>query len=179
MDTIAARPGLVVMDTSLNLVACNLEAIQALTFPDNPESICNLNRWLRNRIRSSLLKRDSFSSSKFVDEFKSAKRVYSCRTFAVTTASVAHRPSHPALILMLERKPADPIGLADISRRFNLTLREQQTVQLLLEGLTSKDIAARLNISPNTVNTYIRLMMVKMRVSSRAGIIGKIVAPKA
>jgi DNA-binding CsgD family transcriptional regulator len=46
------------------------------------------------------------------------------------------------------------------------------------EGLTSKEIAIRMNISPNTVNSFVRLMMVKMGVSSRSAIIGKIVAAK-
>jgi DNA-binding CsgD family transcriptional regulator len=45
----------------------------------------------------------------------------------------------------------------------------------LLEGLTSKEIADRMGISPNTVKAFIRLVMVKMNVSTRSGIIGRIV----
>jgi len=36
-----------------------------------------------------------------------------------------------------------------------------------------------MGISPNTVKAFIRLVMVKMKVSTRSGIIGKIVGPKA
>ncbi len=54
--------------------------------------------------------------------------------------------------------------MEEISKRFGLTPREQETAHLLGEGLTSKEIATRMNISPNTVNSFVRLMMVKMNV---------------
>jgi DNA-binding CsgD family transcriptional regulator len=67
--------------------------------------------------------------------------------------------------------------LAEIGARFRLTSREQETVELLFEGLTSKEIADRMKISPNTVKAFLRLVMVKMGVSTRSGIIGKIAGP--
>jgi DNA-binding CsgD family transcriptional regulator len=57
---------------------------------------------------------------------------------------------------------------------FGFTPRENQTVELLLQGLTSKEIATRLEISPNTVKAFVRLVMVKMGVTTRSGIVGKI-----
>jgi DNA-binding NarL/FixJ family response regulator len=53
-------------------------------------------------------------------------------------------------------------------------LREQETVELLTLGLTSKEIASRMNISPNTVKAFFRMVMTKMAVTTRAGIVGKI-----
>jgi len=47
-------------------------------------------------------------------------------------------------------------------------------VEFLLQGLTSKEIANRMGISPNTVKAFLRLVMVKMKVSTRSGIAGKI-----
>jgi len=52
-------------------------------------------------------------------------------------------------------------------------------VEYLLQGLTSKEIAARMNISPNTVKAFLRLVMVKMKVSTRSGIAGKITGPRS
>ena len=75
---------------------------------------------------------------------------------------------------MLERKSDGRTAVAALSRRFGLTAREEETVQLLVEGLTSKEIAMRMKISPNTVKGFIRLIMVKMNVFTRSGIIGKI-----
>jgi DNA-binding CsgD family transcriptional regulator len=81
-------------------------------------------------------------------------------------------------MLMFERKSNEAVVMAEISDRFGLTAREVETVQFLLEGFTSKEIAQRMQISPNTVKAFIRLVMVKMNVSTRSGIIGKIVGSK-
>jgi DNA-binding CsgD family transcriptional regulator len=81
------------------------------------------------------------------------------------------------LVLVLERFASRTASLSQLSEEFDLTVREQETVQLLLQGLTSKEIAARMNISPNTVKAFLRLVMVKMGVSTRSGIVGRIVGP--
>jgi LuxR family transcriptional regulator, regulator of acetate metabolism len=58
-----------------------------------------------------------------------------------------------------------------------LTQREKETVELLIQGLTSKEIATRMKISPNTVKAFLRIVMVKMGVSTRSGILGKVIGP--
>lgn len=181
MPTVAARPGLIVVDDSLGVIASNPEALQILTFPDRPEDIQHLDIWLVNRIRSSLVERQS--PFRIVNEFRSSKRTYLCRTFPlgltgnqkVGNQKNGSASSRGLLIVMLERRSNQAATIADISGRFGLTARERETVQLLLEGLTSKEIAQRMAISPNTVKAFIRLVMVKMDVSTRSGIIGKIV----
>jgi DNA-binding CsgD family transcriptional regulator len=122
-----------------------------------------------------------------VGEFRSAKRTYLCRSFplgfALNQSNGNHTkgamPEGGLLIVMLERKSNEAVTIAELSQRFSLTMREQETVKYLLEGLTSKEIAERMSISPNTVKAFIRLVMVKMNVSTRSGIIGKIVGWKA
>jgi DNA-binding CsgD family transcriptional regulator len=66
--------------------------------------------------------------------------------------------------------------LASVSSQYNLTNREVETLRLLLGGLTSKEIASHLKISPNTVKVFLRQIMLKMGVTTRAGIIGKFVS---
>lgn len=61
-----------------------------------------------------------------------------------------------------------------VAEEFHLTVRERETVQFLLKGLTSKEIAIRMEISPNTVKAFLKLVMIKMNVPSRVGIIVKI-----
>ena len=60
--------------------------------------------------------------------------------------------------------------------RFQLTDREIEAVQHLADGLTSKEIAQRMNISPNTVKVFLRLVMLKMGVTTRSGVIGKLMS---
>jgi DNA-binding CsgD family transcriptional regulator len=198
----ATRPGLIVVDTSLNLVASNNEAIQILTFPEPLEKIRHLDSWLTNKIRSHLVERQLQRPTAFVGEFRSAKRTYLCRSFPLDmngnhdggSQTVGYQQLEALdgdsaegngsgvptalLVLMMERRSNGAVKLAEVAERFGLTPREQETVQLLLQGLTSKEIAQRMQISPNTVKAFIRLVMVKMSVSTRSGIIGKIVGPK-
>jgi len=176
--SVLARPGLVVVDRALNLVASNVEAIQILTFPTLPEKISNLEGWLTKRIRAGLVERRSSAPLSFVEQFKSAKRTYRCRSFPMNLNGNADAPNHPAIVLLFERSTNGAVRLAEICTRYGLTPREQETVMLLFEGLTSKEIADRMNISPNTVKAFLRLVMVKMGVSTRSGIVGKIAGSK-
>lgn len=180
MLSLATRVGLIVVDESLNLMAFNSEAIQILTFPEHPEKIAHLNEWISKQIRARLLDGQSFHPANLLREFQSSKRTYLCRSVPLNTntngATVVSRKA--SIVILLERKTNGVIKLAEISQRYNLTSRELETVQLLLQGLTSKEIAQRMKISPNTVKAFIRLVMVKMSVSTRSGIIGKIVGPK-
>jgi DNA-binding CsgD family transcriptional regulator len=178
----ATRPGLIVVDASLNLVASNSEAIQILTFPEQVDKLRHLDAVVATKIRSQLVDRQATRAPGFVDEFRSAKRTYLCRSFAVDVTNGRNNgSSSPSnlMIVMLERKSNGAVTIAEIAQRFGLTARERETVQYLLQGLTSKEIAQRMKISPNTVKAFIRLVMVKMSVSTRSGIIGKIVGPKA
>jgi DNA-binding CsgD family transcriptional regulator len=62
--------------------------------------------------------------------------------------------------------------VAEVYERFRLTQRERAVVELLIQGLTNKEIAGRINISPNTVRAFVRMVMIKFGVSTRAGIVG-------
>jgi len=64
--------------------------------------------------------------------------------------------------------------LSQVSQQFNLTQREREVLEYLLQGLSSKEIANRMNISSNTVKAFLRLIMIKTGVSSRSAIVEKI-----
>jgi DNA-binding CsgD family transcriptional regulator len=168
-----SRSGLVVLSSALAPIAADSEAIQILTFPDRPEKLRGLNG-IVEKVRSRLLEQSSTYPPRFLTEFWSGKRLYHCRSFYFE--SQGEKNSHPAIALLLERK-AGVISLLEVADRFDLTARELETVELLLQGLTSKEIADRMKISPNTVKAFLRLVMVKMGVSTRAGVIGRIVSP--
>lgn len=109
----------------------------------------------------------------FVKELKSGKCRYICKSFQVGGNRVY--PVQPAFAVLLERDETSRCSaLAEISEQFNLTQRERETIEFLLQGLTSKEIVTRMKISPNTVKAFLRLVMVKRKVSTRSGITGKI-----
>jgi DNA-binding CsgD family transcriptional regulator len=168
----ASDPGFLLLDPSLNPVASNAEAAQILSFPNLPERIKGLNVFLADKIRSSLVNHQSKESLSFVKQFRSGKRRYVCRAFRLQSHDNCIRL---AAVVLLERYSSGTTALSEISKQFDLTEREQETVQLLVQGLTSKEIATRMGISPNTVKAFLRLVMVKMGVSTRSGILGRIV----
>ena len=55
-----------------------------------------------------------------------------------------------------------------------LSSREKQTLQFLVQGLTTKEIADRLELSIHTVDTYLRGIYRKLHVRSRAAAVAKV-----
>ena len=75
---------------------------------------------------------------------------------------------------MLERELRQPVDTTQCFQKFRLTNRECETVKYLLKGLTSKEIASEMSISPNTVKTFVKLAMAKVGASNRTGLIARI-----
>ena len=176
MPTNSARPGLIVADAAFAVLACNAEALRILFYPERPDSSRQSDIWLYGKIRSALVERPV--PLKIVGQYRSARRTYLCRSFAVEVKRQSSSDSGQnggLNIVLLERRSNHTARLGELSQRFGLTAREQQTVENLLGGLTSKEIAQRMNISPNTVKAFLRLTMVKMNVSTRSGIVGRII----
>jgi two-component system, LuxR family, response regulator FixJ len=67
----------------------------------------------------------------------------------------------------------DALRIEDIarSRLERLTPREHEVLDLLVEGLSQRDIAARLEISPRTVEVYKARMMEKLQCRSLAELV--------
>ena len=172
MSMAPSTNGFLLLDGGFNLIAANDPALQILSFPSGADRIKQPKVFLADRVRTTLLDHGNQDGPAFVKEFKSGKRRYICKNFRVDCNG--HYPVQPAFAVLLERTAAESSGLSEISEQFDLTQRERETVELLLQGLTSKEIATRMKISPNTVKAFLRLVMVKMQVSTRSGIAGKI-----
>jgi len=175
VPTTVSAPGFLLLDGSLHPLAYNTEATLILCFPTKPEQIKQMHVFLADKVRSSLLSRNN-GEAQFVRDYKSGRRLYLCRAFRL---DVCERGTLGASVaVLLERHYASEDTLKQLSQQFDLTGRELETVGLLMEGLTSKEIANRMQISPNTVKAFLRLVMLKMSVSTRSGIVGKIVESK-
>ena len=66
------------------------------------------------------------------------------------------------------------ISLEKMSSYYNLTKRELEIVDLIIEGYTNKEISDKLYISFNTVRTHVFNIFKKMDVKSRSAIVHKI-----
>jgi DNA-binding CsgD family transcriptional regulator len=162
----ASRVGLLLLDASLKPVFCNAEALRIVGYPTRPSGPADA--VIPQSIRS-LAEATPQSDVPTTTQFLSGRRRYVCRAFGLQPSSRAG--SWPTIAITLERENR----LREQIARFQLTDREIEVVQHLAGGLTSKEIAQRMNISLNTVKTFCRLVMIKMRVTTRAGVIGKLV----
>jgi RNA polymerase sigma factor (sigma-70 family) len=71
----------------------------------------------------------------------------------------------------IHRHDTENAEVALRSRLARLTPREREVLDLLVEGLSQREIAARLNISPRTVEVYKARMMEKLQCRSLAELI--------
>jgi DNA-binding CsgD family transcriptional regulator/ribosomal protein S18 acetylase RimI-like enzyme len=65
------------------------------------------------------------------------------------------------------RRLAGAIGAADARRELGITSREQEVLALLVRGLTDKEIAAELALSPFTVSNHLRNIYAKIGCNTR------------
>jgi len=164
--------GFLLLDPSLRPIVFNAEAIRVLSYPNDLATVRHPDVFLAGKIRESLLSRRPSRESSVVTEFRSGRRRYLCRAFLVD--SDGDGLSHSRIAVLVERASFGLIPLSPISEQFNLTRRERDTLEYLLQGLSNKEIANRMNVSPNTVKAFLRLIMLKMEVSSRSAIVAKI-----
>ncbi|UWZ81926.1 helix-turn-helix transcriptional regulator [Occallatibacter riparius] len=172
MQIVHTTPGFILINRAICPVAFNTAALQILAFPTDPNKIHQPMLFIRDKITFWLLKSNGRAEPIFVHEIVSGQRKYTCRAFRCDWQIGTNEPMN--YVVLLERHSHGPGGLIGLTEQFGLTPRELQTVSLLTEGLTSKQIASRMRISPNTVKAFLRLVMFKMDVSTRSGIVGKV-----
>lgn len=156
--------GLVLLDSSLKPIAFDRGAAAILNHANQtgiPEEIL---RAIRGRKLAEL------SSIKTV--FRIGKNEYMCRAYAVEYE--AGLPGQSIVVLHLERDSSMGNAIYEAALKYNLTEREQEALKGVSMGLSNKQLAERMNISPNTVRAFLRFIMVKMGVTSRSAIVAKI-----
>jgi DNA-binding CsgD family transcriptional regulator len=166
--------GVLLLDAQLRLIHHTVEAAIILEYPRKPQERVPLDRVLP-AIHSQLagLPKDSAPL-----EFTSGRRRYQCRTFFLDFGGrgfAGDDDQHqPKIAVVLERVFVPVYDITRWCEAFQLTSRESETVKLLLKGLTSKEIAGQMSISPSTVKSFLKLVMTKVGASSRTGIVAKI-----
>jgi DNA-binding CsgD family transcriptional regulator len=173
IDIPHSESGLLLVDSDLKLVYGNDAAVAILNYPLESDGAVNPAALVQERICSIRRGGRSMAVSQ-PTEFMSGRRRYVCRPFILK--SHGDGTSQPIVALLLERCRREPIVISEASGRFHLSRRECETVQYLIRGLTTKEVARCMNVSPNTVKQFVRLIMSKMGVTTRSGIVGKVLA---
>jgi DNA-binding CsgD family transcriptional regulator len=168
-----AGVGFILADAKCQLIHANLEARRILGYSSEtpPPKIKAVWAQVRNEVVSLLANQGfsrAFVSCQSVLTF--GRRRYVCRVFRLQ--HTRGRRSNIQVAVILERSSAISHVVADLCTRYRLTTREREVVEFTIQGLTNKEIATRMKISPNTVRAFARTVMGKLGVSSRSGIVG-------
>jgi len=160
------------LDAFLQPLNADEEAVSILSYPEIPRPSKRFDDFLVRRIESVLPRQDGIRRSKFPPEVKSGKRHYQLRVF--TLKSHMGNGAGPSLAILLERNHRAPMDLGRVAQKFRLTQRETEALGLLMQGHTTKQIACRMDISPNTAKTFLRSLMFKTGACDRSGILARI-----
>jgi DNA-binding CsgD family transcriptional regulator len=109
-----------------------------------------------------------------IDLFQSGRRYAVKGTVFSSPPSLTKRQSKEGsrCLFILERiEPDTVMNLTGVLRNAKLNRREQEIIKLLLSDRSNKEIAQALGLSLNTVKGYLKLLMRKLGVSSRTGIV--------
>ncbi len=170
---VISMPGLLLLGVQRDLIACNSEAVNILAFPEKPGKGKQLTTMVNEKVPMELLR--AAVPGRTVAEFMSGRRRYVCTRHTLDMPGA----NKGAAAILLERVLSPEVTLYAISKKYNLTPREREAISHLFRGLTGKEIAREMNISPNTVKASLRLIMTKMGVNTRAGLVGRIAGTTA
>ncbi|NOY83694.1 MAG: helix-turn-helix transcriptional regulator [Nitrospirae bacterium] len=98
-------------------------------------------------------------------------RVYLLRALLLRPQDESEDAAH---FMILIEKVSQGVRVDQIDWTAKLTPRESEVVYLLLEGKTNKEIAVRIDIGEYTVKDHIKRVMKKLAVTTRAGIVAKV-----
>jgi DNA-binding CsgD family transcriptional regulator len=104
--------------------------------------------------------------------FRIGTKEFTCRGYVLQSHDTA--VPQPLIALILERQWEARDAIDEVGAQYHLTDRERQALRGLSMGLSSKELAARMNIRPSTLRAFLRLVKIKMGVTTRAGIMAKI-----
>jgi DNA-binding CsgD family transcriptional regulator len=162
--------GLVLMDTSLKPIASDRGAFAILRGINGAsikhESASFLPKEVLDMIGDHTP--NDMSSSKMT--FHVGTSDYTVRAYRME----AETGFPPMIAIHIEKVSSASDAVSAVAAKYHLTDREQETLRGVAMGLSSKELANRMNISPNTVKVFLRLIMIKMGVSNRGAIIAQI-----
>jgi len=174
-----SETGFLLLNDALKPLYMNARAVEILLHPEDPNGTKDIAKQLASKIRAMVANGRPHGEISACKEFLSGSRHYVCQFYQVRLPGNGSNGSKgSSMALLLERAPRVVVDMVTICDQYHLPPRECQTVGFLIRGLASKEIAAQMRISANTVKVYLRLAMVKMGVTSRSEIMSKFIHAK-
>jgi DNA-binding CsgD family transcriptional regulator len=167
--SIVSDSGLVLLDLSLKPIAFDQGAAALLISPSqaNGKGQIHLPKEILQAIRDC--KRTELATIKM--RFWARESEYTCRVYLIPENEGLRQS---LLALHFERGVSAHEAVRKLSLIYGLTDRQHEALLGIATGLSNKEMAQRMAISPNTVKVYLRLIMAKMGATSRAEVAAKL-----
>ena len=168
------QTGFIVTDASFHPVWANPQAVQILQpkLGTDPQAAKSVSQQL------SEIAKPFDVHYPFLTDFRSGRRLYICRGYPLGT-NPDSKPANetvklPFMAFLFERSRINQGDLNAVASFYHISGREKVALELLMQGLTTKDIAAQMTVSPNTIKAFLRSAMSKMGVTTRTGLMKRI-----
>jgi DNA-binding CsgD family transcriptional regulator len=175
-DGLSAAAGVALLDSSFRLIAADEGATAILSaIPADAATIAEQRRPAPPLPRVLREQMDGFPRPEEEPpeiRFRSGNHWYRARA-SVMTAN-GRTVLEPSIALYFQRDAASEDPLGELTLQCHLTEREREALSGIARGLTSKEVAHRMNISPSTVKTLLRLVKIKTGGRNRAAIVAKL-----
>jgi DNA-binding CsgD family transcriptional regulator len=163
--------GVVLIDRSLRVLGCDRGAAAILNV--NPKGVRHEpTSWFPKEFLDKFRSNNPMDLPSAITRFRIGASEYTCRASLLETNE--DFSTLPMIALHLENAPAASDSLDAFAAKYHLTGRERDVLLGISKGLRTKELAMSLNISPNTVKAFLRLVMIKMAAPSRSALLSKI-----
>jgi DNA-binding CsgD family transcriptional regulator len=163
---------MVLLDASFEIIACDHGASVLLnSVQPSDREVSGLR--LPRRMLEELQQRKTTGDTSCELRFRVGTSDYICRAYLLETRS-GYLTELSFMALHLHKVAGTQQAAEEAVETYRLTEREAQTLKGILLGLCTKELADQMRISPNTVKAFTRLIMIKLGVTTRWGIIAKI-----
>jgi|SRR5579884_88342 len=160
-----AKPHLLVIDASFNIIHYERAALRLLEDLFGTAAPSRLPAAVESAVRDVL-------AHGFDDERAQHATVMPARSLVVHISRV-HGGGGSFFALLLQRE-SRRAPLASAARRYALTKREREVLQLIMRGMHAADIAKQLSISQSTVTGYFKGLLRKTEARSRSEMVAKV-----
>lgn len=166
--------GVVILDESGEILYLNQEARSILsTF--SPDNTPDHDSTHINKVILESIKKDPGSLSDSASSIIQCPETDSTYSLRAMPLDKPHKKGKSCIMILIEGVTIHrKFDMDVVQKQFGLTKRETEVTFCLTKGLTNKEIANILSLSPETVHDYIKQIMKKFNTTTRTGIVGKV-----
>ncbi len=165
-----AAEGIILTDMSLVPIGADAGALDILT-QMQVQTAAAAGQFIRlpSEIARGLgtRKTGDFPSAKL--RFRIGTFPYTCSVFVVRLWDNSR--GEFVLALYIQKEPSVTDAITQIAAEFHLSDREEQVLNAIASGLTSKETAHQMHIAPSTVKSFSRNVMLKLGIPKRASLV--------